>query len=307
MIREVATRLLYGLIAAWGAVTLVFFLSRATSDPAQLLSPPGAGVEQVERIRTELGLDQPLVAQYVKYVTDLLQGDLGVSYWLRVDVVTVVGERMWATFSLTWVALLIALLVGVPAGLLAAFRHNGPMDRLLVAGSMLGNAVPTFWTAPILILLFAVLVPIFPPSGLYGPESYILPAVALAGLQGAILFKITRGVALDILSQDHVRLARAKGVYGLRLARSHVFPNTLLPVLTMAGLALANLLSSAIVVEVIFAWPGIGTTMVEAVRQRDFPLVQAITIIFAVAYVVINTVVDLAYRFVDPRVRKAAS
>lgn len=303
--RALFTRLLFGLIAAWGAVTLVFFLSRMTSDPAQLLSPPGATAEQVDQIRTELGLDRPVLEQYLDYLAGLLHGDFGMSYWLRLDVSAIIGERLFATLSLTFVALLIALLIGVPAGLIAAFRHNGTVDRLLVAGSMLGNAVPSFWMAPILILLFAVTFPIFPPSGQSGPSSYVLPALALAGLQGAILFKITRGVALDILSQDHIRLARAKGVFGIRLASAHVFPNTLLPVLTIAGLALANLLSSAIVVEVIFAWPGIGATMVEAVRQRDFPLVQGITVVFALAYVLINTVVDLVYRVVDPRLRKA--
>lgn len=305
--RALFTRLLFGLIAAWGAVTLVFFLSRMTSDPAQLLSPPGATAEQVDQIRTDLGLDRPVIEQYLEYLGGILRGDLGTSYWLRLDVSTIIGDRLFATLSLTFVALLIAILVGVPAGLVAAFRHNKVADRLLVAGSMLGNAVPSFWMAPILILLFAVTFPIFPPSGLAGPSSYVLPALALAGLQGAILFKVTRGVALDILSQDHIRLARAKGVVGVRLASAHVFPNTLLPVLTIAGLALANLLSSAIVVEVIFAWPGIGATMVEAVRQRDFPLVQGITVVFALAYVLINTIVDLVYRVVDPRLRKAES
>ncbi|OUZ08505.1 hypothetical protein BHE97_12530, partial [Aeromicrobium sp. PE09-221] len=261
--------------------------------------------EQVDQVRTELGLDRPVFQQYLTYLGDVVRGDFGTSYWLRIDVTSIIGERVWATLSLTLMALAIALLIAVPAGLLAAFRHNKAVDRLLVSGSMLGNAIPTFWMAPVLILLFSVTIPIFPPSGRSDISSYVLPAVALAGLQGAILFKITRGVALDILSQDHIRLARAKGVYGAKLALAHVFPNTLLPVLTMAGLALANLLSSAIVVEVIFAWPGIGSTMVDAVRQRDFPLVQGITVVFALAYVLINTTVDLLYRIVDPRLRKA--
>jgi peptide/nickel transport system permease protein len=301
-----ALRIVYGLAAAFGAVTLVFFLSRMTSDPAQLLAPPGSTPDQVESLRSGLGLDRSLLAQYGSYLSDLAHGDLGTSYWLNDEVVAIIGERIGATVSLAAVALVLALGIGVPAGLLAAFRQERPVDRVLVSASMLGNAVPTFWMGPVLILLFAVQIPIFPASGRSGVASYILPALALAGLQGAILFRVTRGAALEVLSQEQVKLARAKGSGELRVARSHVLPNTLLPVLTMAGLAMANLLSSAIVVEVIFSWPGIGQTLIEAVRQRDFPLVQGITIVFALAYVGINTAVDLLYQFVDPRLRQAA-
>lgn len=303
--RDLALRLAYGLFAALGAITLVFVLSRMTSDPAQLLAPPGATAEQVDGLRHTLGLDQSIWAQYVSFIGDLLRGDLGRSYWLNESVVSVVGERVMATISLAALALIIAFLIGIPAGLLSSFRQDRLSDRVLVAGSMLGNAIPTFWMGPVLILLFAVQVPIFPASGQSGFSSYVLPAFALAGLQGAILFRVTRGAALEVLSQEHIKLARAKGAGEVRVALSHVLPNTLLPVLTMTGLAMANLLSSAIVVEVIFSWPGIGSTIVEAVQQRDFPLVQGVTIVFALAYIGINTLVDALYKVVDPRLRKA--
>lgn len=303
---QIGVRLAYGLLAAFGAVTLVFVLSRLTSDPAQLLAPPGSTPERVDALRASLGLDQSLLAQYGAFIGDLVRGDLGRSYWLNQDVVSIIGDRIGATVSLAGVALLLAVGIGVPGGLIAAFRAGTLTDRVFVAASMLGNSVPTFWMGPVLILLFAVQWQLFPPSGQGGGSSYVLPAIALAGLQGAILFRVTRGAALEVLSQDQVKLARAKGSGELRIALSHVLPNTLLPVLTMAGLAVANLLSSAIVVEVIFAWPGIGQTLIDAVRQRDFPLVQGVTIVFALAYVLINTVVDILYQVVDPRLRQAA-
>ncbi len=303
--RELLIRIATGVLSVLGAVTLIFVLTRITGDPAVLMSPPGATEEQIDATRQLLGLDDPLPKQYLSFLGDAAQGDLGQSYYWRQDVAQMIGERIGATARLAVAALALAFLVGVPAGLLAAFYRARLLDRALVSGAMLGQAIPSFWLAPVLVLIFAVELRVLPVSGMGGFDSYILPTITLASFQLAVLFRITRAAALEALSQDYVKLARAKGAGQLRIAAAHVAPGTLLPVMTVAGLALANLIGGSVITEVIFSWPGIGNLMVQAVQTRDFPLVQGIALLFAVGYVVINTAVDLLYRVADPRLRGA--
>lgn len=304
-VRELLIRIATGVLSVLGAVTLIFVLTRVTGDPAVLMSPPGASEEQIDATRELLGLDDPLPKQYLSFLGDAAQGDLGQSYYWRQDVAQMIGERIGATAKLAVAALALAFLVGVPAGLLAAFYRARLLDRALVSGAMLGQAIPSFWLAPVLVLIFAVELRLLPVSGMGGFDSYILPTITLASFQLAVLFRITRAAALEALSQDYVKLARAKGAGQLRIAAAHVAPGTLLPVMTVAGLALANLIGGSVITEVIFSWPGIGNLMVQAVQTRDFPLVQGIALLFAVGYVVINTTVDLLYRVADPRLRGA--
>lgn len=292
-----------GLLAVWGAVTLVFLLTRLSADPAVLMSPPGATQEQIEHTRRLLGLDVSLPEQYLRFLGDMVQGDLGRSYYWREDVVDMLLTRVGATVSLALSALVLAIVIGVPLGLVAAFHRGKKADRLLVMLSMVGQAIPSFWLAPILILILSVELNLLPVGGLSGPQSYLLPMVTLASFQIAVLFRITRGASLDVLGQDFVKLARAKGAGGFRVGLGHVAPNTLLPVMTVVGLALANLIGGSVIVEVIFGWPGIGNLMVQAVAERDFPLVQGVALVFAIGYVSINTAVDLLYRVADPRLR----
>jgi peptide/nickel transport system permease protein len=305
-VRQVLLRVSAGALSVLGAVTLIFLLTRATGDPATLMSPPGATEGQIQNTRVLLGLDRPVPVQFASFLGDALRGDLGQSYYFRQDVSSMIGERVGATVKLALAALGLAIVVGIPAGLIAAFNRAKLLDRALVSGAMLGQAIPSFWLAPVLVLVFAVELGLLPVAGMDGVRSFILPTVTLASFQIAVLFRITRAAALEALGQDHVKLARAKGAGQVRVGVAHVAPNTLLPVMTVAGLALANLIGGSVIVEVIFGWPGLGNLMIQAVGARDFPLVQGVALLFAVGYVVINTVVDMLYRFADPRLRVEA-
>ena len=302
-VREFLTRIATGVLSVFGAITLIFLLTRLTGDPAVLMSPPGAGEEGIALTRERLGLNESLLTQYLSFLGDAVRGDLGQSYYWRQDVAEMISERVGATIKLALAAMGLAILIGVPAGLLAAFFRARPLDRALVSGAMLGQAIPSFWLAPVLVLIFGVELQWLPVARMDGLKSFVLPTITLAAFQIAVLFRITRAAALEALSQDYVKLARAKGASPIRIAVGHVAPNTLLPVMTVAGLALANLIGGSVIVETIFSWPGIGNLMIEAVRTRDFPLVQGIALLFAVGYVFITTTVDLLYRVADPRLR----
>jgi peptide/nickel transport system permease protein len=291
------------LISVVGALTIIFILVRLSGDPAELMAPPGAPQEQIDQTREQLGLSDPIVTQYGRFLGDAARGDLGESYYWRTSALGLVRDHLGATLELAFMSAAFAVVVGVPLGLLAAFRQGGVLDRLLGVGAMVGQAVPAFWMAPVLILLVSVHLGWLPSGGRAGWTSYILPVVSLAAFQLAVLFRITRAAALEQLGQDHVRLVRAKGAGRLRLARSHVLPGTALPVMTIAGLALASLIGGSVIVETIFSWPGIGNLMIQAVEERDFPVVQAVALVFALAFITINTVVDLLYLAVDPRLR----
>lgn len=199
------------------------------------------------------------------------------------------------------------MVIGVALGMVAAFRRGRLVDRSLSSAAMLGQAIPSFWLGPVLILIFSVQLRLLPSSGRNGFKSFILPVVTLSLFQFAVVYRITRAAALDSLGQDYVNLGRAKGSGERRLALSHVLPNSALPVLTVAGLALANLIGGSVIVETIFGWPGIGALMIQAVQERDFPVVQAVALVFSIGYIVINTIVDVLYEVLDPRVRAGAT
>jgi peptide/nickel transport system permease protein len=301
--RRLLIRLGTGVLSIFGALTLVFILTRLTGDPAELMAPPGAPESQIEQTRVLLGLDQPLPRQYVSFVGDALRGDLGQSYFWRQDALGLVLDALPATMMLALSATAFAVVVGISAGLFSAFRHRRPIDRLLSGGAMLGQSMPSFWLGPVLILLFAVQVQLVPASGREGWRSFILPTITLGSFQLSVLYRMTRASALEVLGQDTVRLARAKGAGELRVAFSHVLPAAALPILTLSGLALASLLGGSVIAETIFSWPGIGNLMIRAVETRDFPVVQAVALVFAVGFVTINTAVDLLYLVIDPRLR----
>jgi len=296
-----------GLLSILGAVTLVFILTRLTGDPAELMSPPGAPQSQIDATREQLGLDDPIVVQYLQFIGDAVHGDFGESYFWRDDAMSVVLDALPSTLLLATAATLFAVVVGVSFGMLAAFRHRKSVDRVLSAGAMIGQSMPSFWLGPVLILLFAVKWQLVPASGREGWRSIILPMLTLASFQVAMLFRMTRASALDLLGQDIVRLARAKGAGEVRVARSHVLRAAALPILTLSGLALATLIGGSVIAESIFSWPGIGNLMIRAVEARDFPVVQAVALVFAVGFVTINTIVDLLYLVIDPRLREGAT
>jgi peptide/nickel transport system permease protein len=305
-VRRTLTIIGSAVITILGAITLVFVLVRLTGDPAELMSPPGAPQEQIEQTRQQLGLDAPLPIQYVRFLGEALGGDFGDSYYWHQPALAVVGERLTATLALAGSALLFAVVLGVGFGLVAAFHRERAPDRVLRVFAMVGQAVPSFWLAPLLILVVSVKLGWTPVSGATDWRSFILPTITLGSLQLAVLFRVTRSAALEQLGQDHVRLARAKGARPWHLASAHVLPSSAIPIMTIVGLTTASLIGGSVITENIFAWPGIGQLLIQAADKRDFPVVQAVALVFAIGFVVVNTVIELLYRVVDPRLRQEA-
>lgn len=301
ILRAAIRRIAVGLVTLWGAVTLVFVFEHLSGDPTELLVPPTATGAVRQAMAHQLGLDQPFIVQYGRYLGNLLRGNFGNSFAFNQPAGPLVLGRLPATLELAGAAMLIAVVVGVPLGLLAAFSAGRRYSGWLGSVMALGQAIPPFLIAPLLISLFGVRWHLTPVSGRGGFSSIILPAVSLALFQLAVLFRVTRGAALRALRGSYVEFARAKGASRLRLAWHHVLPNSLLPLMTVSALALATLIGGSVIVETIFNWPGIGYLLIQAVQVRDFPIVLAVTTIFATAYIVLNMLVDIMYAVVDPR------
>ncbi|MCU1504416.1 MAG: transporter permease [Ilumatobacteraceae bacterium] len=305
VVRRVALILVSAIVSLVGVLTLVFVLARLSGDPAKLMAPPNAPQSQIDLTRAQLGLDRPLIRQYGSFLRDAVHGDFGKSYYWHQSAASLVWDHLPSTLALAAVAATFAIILGVGAGLVASSYRGRLPDRVMMTGSLVGQAVPAFWMAPVLILLVSVKLGWTPTGGMNGWRSFVLPMIALGSFQLAVIFRITRASALEVQSQDHVRLGRAKGLGKGRLAISHILPSTALPVITVAGLSVASLIGGSVIVERIFSWPGLGNLMIDAVEQRDFPVVQAIAVVYAVAFITINTLVDLLYELADPRTRTA--
>jgi peptide/nickel transport system permease protein len=288
-------------------VTLITFLLMhvALGDPVRAMMGQRADPEMVARIRTEYGLDKPLWRRYTLYMGKLLLGDLGYSYRQGRPVSDALAERLPATIRLAGAAMVVALVVGMAAGIVAAVRHNAVADLLVMTMSLFGISTPVFWLGMMLILLFGVWLRWLPISG-YGDGAFrhlVLPALTLGLLQAGYIARMTRSALLEVLRQEYVRTARAKGLSERVVILKHALRNGLLPVLTLAGIGLGDLLVGAPLTETVFAWPGLGRLLVAAVGNRDLPVVLGATLLFACIYLAANLLVDLAYGFVDPRVR----
>lgn len=287
------------------AISLVtFFITRLNGDPATLMLPLNAPESVRQEFRAELGLDKPLPVQYVNFAADALHGDFGQSFRYREPAMDIVLQRIPATLELAGAALLIAIVVGLALGIVAALRHGTWIDSAVQFGAFVGQAMPSFYIGLLAIVVVSRHVS-WLPSGGYGGGSLrylLLPALTLAPFMIAIIARFTRSSVLDVLEQPYVRTARAKGVSEWRVTTRHVMRNALLPVITVIGLQIGNLLGGAVIVETVFGWPGIGRLAVDSVLQRDFPVVQAIVILTAVAFVLVNQLVDLVYVWLDPRI-----
>ena len=294
--------------------TAVFLMLRLTpGDPAGIILGPDATEERRMELRRELGLEDPLLVQYVRWLGKVARGDLGQSLFLNKPVTAAILERAQPTLLLTILALLVSLLIGLPAGVIAAQRRGSWVDLGTMAVAMGGIAMPTFWLGLNLIFLFAVTLRWLPVAG-YEPLSagpwrslrhLILPAVTLGVAQGALLARMTSSMMLETLSQDYVRTARAKGLVERSVIFRHALRNAFIPLMTVIGLSFAALLGGAVVTEQIFTLPGVGRLLIQAIGRRDFPLVQGTVLVIAALYVLINLVVDLLYAVVDPRIRHA--
>jgi ABC-type dipeptide/oligopeptide/nickel transport system permease component len=280
-----------------------FFLTFLTGDPAEIMLPPGATAAQIEKFRAEWGFADPLPVQYWRFLKRAVHGDFGVSLRHGQSSLPLIVARLPATLQLTVTALLLAILLAVPLGVLAATRRGGPIDLLAMGVALVGQSVPNFWLAIMMILLFAVSWGLLPTSGRGGVAHLVMPAAAIAINLMALLTRMVRSTMIEMLSEDYVRTARAKGLRELFVTSRHALPNALIPLVTVVGLQFGYILGGAVVIETIFTWPGVGLFTIQAILNRDYPVVQAAVFILATAVVLINLAVDLLYVWLDPRIR----
>jgi peptide/nickel transport system permease protein len=287
-----------------GVVSIVFLLIHLVpGDPIEIMLGESASAADREALRAALGLDRPVQVQYLHYLGNLLQLDLGTSIHYRQPVVALLQARIPATGLLAGVTLLLTVLLALPLGILAAVRHNTLWDSGAMGFSLLGVSIPNFWLGPLLIMVFSLWLGWLPVSGQGGFASVVLPALTLGTGLAAVLSRMVRSSMLEILHEDYLRTARAKGVTPLRVILHHALRNALLPVITLLGLQLGALLAGAVITETVFSWPGIGLLTIESIQSRDYPVVQACVLLISVTYVMVNLLTDLAYAWIDPRIR----
>jgi peptide/nickel transport system permease protein len=309
----VARRLLLGLPTLVGLVVLAFSLIVvAPGDPAAELArrraPSGEATEDdIARARAELRLDRPYTEQLVDWVAHAATGDLGTSFSTRQPVTSEIAARLPVTAQLGAAALALTLLFALPLGVIAAVRHRSPVDHGLRVVSLVGASVPSFFFAYLLIVLFATTLHLLPVAGRQSPASVILPAITLAVGPTAVLSRLVRAAMLEVLGEDFIRAARGRGLSEWRLIVRHALPNALVPILTVVGALVGHLLAGAVIVETIFAWPGLGKLAVDAIFQRDYTMLQGVVLFVGTVFVAVNILVDVSYAFVDPRVRFAGS
>jgi peptide/nickel transport system permease protein len=303
VISFLAARLSSALVVVLGVACLVFLLIHLVpGDPVEVMLGESARASDREALRHALGLDQPLLTQLSHYLSALVQLDLGESLYSKRAIFDILAERLPATAMLAVVALLVAVAIALPMGMLAALRQNTWWDFGAMGIAMLGVSIPNFVMGPLLILLFSFTLGWFPVSGMDGPASIVLPAITLGTALAAILSRMVRAALLEVLNEDFVRTARAKGLSEFHVLTRHALRNATLPILTLLGLQLGTLLGGAVITEMVFAWPGIGQLTVEAIQRRDYPLLQACVLVISVAYVSVNTVTDVLYAWLDPRI-----
>lgn len=297
-------RLLLTIPVLLGVATLVFALIHLVpGDPAQAMLGEGASQEEIQRLRTSLGLDRPLLTQYTGFLGGLVRGDLGTSFRYNTPVTQQIMSRLGNTAKLALAAMLVAILFAVPLGIIAAvFRGRAP-DHVAMTMALVGISMPNFWLGPLLAILFAVYLGWLPVSGTGSLAHLVLPAATLGAALSAILARMTRASLLEELRELYVLAARARGLSGARAVLRHAFRNSLIPVVTIIGLQFGAVLTGTIITETIFAWPGLGRLLIQAINFRDYPLVQGCILFIAVTYVLMNLLTDLTYGLLDPRIR----
>jgi ABC-type dipeptide/oligopeptide/nickel transport system permease component len=307
MVRYVLSRLLQAIPTLLLISFLTFIMGYlAPGDPIRMILGERSDPQAVAQVRRELGLDQPWYVQYGRFVWNAVRGDFGISLYNRRPVGDIIRESFPATATLAVLAILLAITVGIPAGVVAAVWHNRLPDRLSMAGVVLGISVPNFVLATLLILLVSVRLGWLPVAGWGAPEYVVLPVLVLAARPSASIARFTRTSMLEVLQQDYIRTARAKGVPEPFVILKHALPNALLPVVTVIGNAFGYLLTGSFIVETVFAVPGVGYKSIEAILRRDYPVIQATTLLFAFLFIVVNLLVDILYTRLDPRVRLRA-
>jgi peptide/nickel transport system permease protein len=299
----VIRRSLYAMVTLFILSLTIFTVIRLTGDPVTLLAEPGARAEDLDRIRTEWGLDRPWPVQYLAFAKKVITGQLGKSFNYEMPVSTLYFQRLPNSLELALAATLISFFIGVPAGVISAVRVNTWWDSFGKIVALLGLSIPGFWLGLVMILVFSVWLEWLPTSGQGGWRNLVMPAVALGWYFAASLLRLTRSNMLEVMRSEYIKLARLKGLPSYAVIAIHAFKNALIPVLTLAGVNLVIMLNAAVIIEVIFAWPGIGRLLYEGIFQRDFPLVQGVVMEAGIMIVVINLVIDILYAYIDPRIR----
>jgi ABC-type dipeptide/oligopeptide/nickel transport system permease component len=298
-------RAFYALVTLFILSLTIFTVVRLTGDPVTLLAEPGARAEDLDRVRAEWGLDRPWPVQYLAFAKNIFTGQLGQSFNYQMPVSTLYFQRLPNSLELALAATMISFFIGIPAGLISAVKVNSGWDSFGKVVALLGLAVPGFWLGLVMILVFSVWLQWLPTSGQGDWRHLIMPAVALGWYFAASLLRLSRSSMLEVLRSEYIKLARLKGLPGYAVIAIHAFKNALIPVLTLAGINLVVMLNAAVIIEVIFSWPGIGRLLYEGIFQRDFPLVQGVVMEAGIMIVVINLVVDILYAYIDPRIRLA--
>src|SRR5713101_2268611 len=303
MRRFILRRMGYAALSLMLLCLLIFLLVRLTGDPTVLLVEPGAAKGDVEAMRARLGLDRSLIVQYGSFMADLVRGDLGQSFYYRTPVFELYLSRLPNSLMLAVAAMSFSLLIGIPSGILASVRVNSWWDSVGKLFALLGLSLPSFWTGLLLILFFSVYLGWLPSSGSGTPLHLLMPAFALGWYFAAAHMRLTRSSMLDVLGSEYVKLARLKGLPEALVIAKHAFKNALIPVLTLAGINLVLMVNVSVVVETVFAWPGIGRLLFEGIAFRDFPVVQATVLLSGIMIVAVNLIIDVLYAVIDPRIR----
>jgi ABC-type dipeptide/oligopeptide/nickel transport system permease component len=303
MTKYILRRILHGVLVLFGVSIIVFLLMHLGGDPTAVLLPLDTPLEDIEIFRHEMGFDRPLPIQYLYFLSRAVRGDFGYSYHYRTDAMSLVLERMPATIRLTAAALVVSLVISLPAGIIAALQKDSWLDVLVRVLVLVGQAMPGFWLALVLIVIFAVRLRWLPVSGAQGWRSLILPAVTAGSFSAATLTRLLRSSLLEVLGENYIQAARGKGVPPRLVVTRHALKNAAIPVVTMIGLQVGWLLGGAVISEVVFAYPGMGRLAMTAIGYRDLPVIQSFVVITSLIVVWINLFMDILYSWLDPRIR----
>lgn len=303
MTKYLGKRLLQSLIAIFGITLIVFFVLNIAGDPVALMLPPTASFQEIEAMREKMGYNDPVIIQYLRFLTNAAKGDFGMSYNYNEPALSVVMERVPATVTLAAAAMAIALVIGIPAGIISAVRRNSRLDTVIRSLALLGQCIPAFWLGIMMMLLFAVKLKWLPTSGFQSWSALFMPTFTLGVFTAATITRMLRSNMIEIMSKEYIDVAKAKGLRSYVVVMKHGFKNALSSVLTVLGLQIAGLLGGSVITETVFAWPGIGRLLVQSINNNDFMVVEVIVILMATAFVCINFVVDVLYCIINPRIR----
>jgi peptide/nickel transport system permease protein len=304
MYKYIGRRLLLLIPVLLGVTFIVFsIMSLTPGDPAQIILGESAPPEKIAQLREEMGLNDPFIVQYFRFVTNAVKGDFGESYSTGRPVFEEIFQRFPVTLKLTVVGIIVAVIIGIPVGIISATKQYSLFDNFSMIGALLGVSMPNFWLGLMLILLFAVNLGLLPSGGDGGIEYMILPAITLGTGAAALITRMTRSSMLEVIRQDYIRTARAKGVYEKKVINKHALKNALIPVITIVGLQFGYLLGGAVLTETVFSLPGVGRLLVDAIKQKDAPMVLASVVFISVTFSFVNLLVDILYAYVDPRIK----